>query len=65
MALVNAKLVRFLKKDANHQYITDQETIAEPAQEVLRDSVMVTQAEIDASAASVQTTGLMYVEIVE
>lgn len=65
MALVNAKLVRFLMKDENHQYITDQETIAVPAQEVLRDSVMVTQAEIDASAASVQTTGQMYVEIVE
>lgn len=65
MAHVKAKLVKFLMKDENHEYITDQETISVPAQEVMRAEVYISPEELAESQASVQTTGMMYVEIVE
>lgn len=63
MSLVNAKLVRLLKKDAEGNFITD-ETVVEAAQEIVRDEVLVSQETIDESTGNYQKTGMLYIPIV-
>lgn len=63
MALVEAQLVQLLSKDENGLFV-DQETVEIPAQNILRESVFVSQESIDQTAANYTHTGLLYRPIV-
>lgn len=62
MALVNAKLVKLLKKNAEGEFITD-EVVEEPGVQVLRSSVLVSPETISESEGNYKSTGLLYISL--